>query len=409
MTESFFSFRNGVKSEYTGGRTKDTIVSWVTKKSGPPSTELTCEGFKNKHFADHYGFAAGAADDAKRKSEDSFKLSMQQKLPRLNKDKKFLIAYYGPTDNTLYTEAHVPYADAEDKIEFVHMPVSCLADISITDEKPQIVLFRDFKTIADGESHKEDAKGEDLHVYTGKADKDQLMNFVKPLMVPTIFEFSEDQIEAIFGNQQNTIILFQEKIDKSSDTFKTFEQAAQTHKGKILFAYSSIFDGIQERLAEFMGVVKEDLPTIRIIMPAEMKKYQYPTALDTITVESVGTFVQDVIDGKLKPHLKSEKPVDNTGKALTVIVGENFNEIVKDETKDVLVKYYAPWCGHCKKLAPIWDELAEHYKDNENLVIAKFDATANEAEGVEIRGYPTLIFYPKNNKAGVDYSGEREL
>jgi len=80
-----------------------------------------------------------------------------------------------------------------------------------------------------------------------------------------------------------------------------------------------------------------------------------------------------------------------------------------DETKDVLVKYYAPWCGHCKKLAPIWDELAEHYKDNENIVIAKFDATANEAEGVEIRGYPTLIFYPKNKKTGVDYNGEREL
>ena len=73
------------------------------------------------------------------------------------------------------------------------------------------------------------------------------------------------------------------------------------------------------------------------------------------------------------------------------------------------MKYYAPWCGHCKKLAPIWDELAEFYKDDKDLVIAKFDATANEAEGVEIRGYPTLIFYPKDNKAGVDYSGEREL
>jgi len=129
------------------------------------------------------------------------------------------------------------------------------------------------------EHYKDDDKGEDIHVYPGQPDKDSLMNFVKPLMVPTIFEFSEDQIEAIFGNQQNTMILFQEKIDKTADYFKTFEQAAQTHKGKILFAYSSIFDGIQERLAEFMGVVKEDLPTIRVIMPAEMKKYQYPTEI----------------------------------------------------------------------------------------------------------------------------------
>jgi len=80
-----------------------------------------------------------------------------------------------------------------------------------------------------------------------------------------------------------------------------------------------------------------------------------------------------------------------------------------DPTKDVLVKYYAPWCGHCKKLAPVWDELGEHFKDNKDVVIAKFDATENEAEQVSVQGYPTLKWYPKANKAGEDYSGDREL
>jgi thiol-disulfide isomerase/thioredoxin len=60
--------------------------------------------------------------------------------------------------------------------------------------------------------------------------------------------------------------------------------------------------------------------------------------------------------------LKSEEPVPNNG-PLTIVVGKNFDEIVRDPTKDVLVKFYAPWCGHCKKLAPVWDELAEFYKD----------------------------------------------
>jgi len=81
-----------------------------------------------------------------------------------------------------------------------------------------------------------------------------------------------------------------------------------------------------------------------------------------------------------------------------------------DNEKDVLVEYYAPWCGHCKKLAPIWDELASDLKDVSNLVIAKFDATANEVEGLEIRGYPTLKFYPAGSKGNpIDYDGERAL
>ena len=42
-----------------------------------------------------------------------------------------------------------------------------------------------------------------------------------------------------------------------------------------------------------------------------------------------------------------------------MVVAETFDEIVNDKTKDVLIEFYAPWCGHCKSLAPKYDELAE--------------------------------------------------
>lgn len=80
-----------------------------------------------------------------------------------------------------------------------------------------------------------------------------------------------------------------------------------------------------------------------------------------------------------------------------------------DKTKDVFMKYYAPWCGHCQELAPKWEKLAEAFKDHPNVIIAKYDATANENEGVDVQGFPMLKFYSRENKVGIDYEGEREI
>lgn len=148
---------------------------------------------------------------------------------------------------------------------------------------------------------------------------------------------------------------------------------------------------------------------MRIISPEEsMLKFVWEGDAKSLTGADVGKFVGDFKAGSLKPHLKSaERPSPDTVDGLTVLVGSSFDEIVNDASKDVLVKYYAPWCGHCKALAPVWDELAKEMEGIEDLVIAKFDATENEVAGLDIKGYPTLKFYPKDNKAGVDYNGER--
>ncbi|KAM0893968.1 hypothetical protein ACQ4PT_024774 [Festuca glaucescens] len=60
--------------------------------------------------------------------------------------------------------------------------------------------------------------------------------------------------------------------------------------------------------------------------------------------------------------------------SVVVLTPETFDSVVLDETKDVLVEFYAPWCGHCKHLAPIYDKLASIFKLDEGVVIGNVDA-----------------------------------
>merc|ERR1711974_216894 len=131
---------------------------------------------------------------------------------------------------------------------------------------------------------------------------------------------------------------------------------------------------------------------------------------DAVTAETVEKFVSDFQEGKLKQHLMSEEiPEDWDKEPVKVLVGKNFHEVAMNAEKDVLVEFYAPWCGHCKQLVPIWDKLGEKYADHKSIVIAKIDSTANELEDIKVQGFPTIKLIKKGSNEIVDYNGERTL
>ena len=81
-----------------------------------------------------------------------------------------------------------------------------------------------------------------------------------------------------------------------------------------------------------------------------------------------------------------------------------------DQTKDVLVEFYAPWCGHCKTLAPKYEELAKKLANNKDLIIAKMDSTLNEVKGINIKSFPTIKLWTKRDKSNpIDFNAEREV
>uniref|UniRef100_A0A8D3B7K9 Protein disulfide-isomerase A4 n=2 Tax=Scophthalmus maximus TaxID=52904 RepID=A0A8D3B7K9_SCOMX len=116
--------------------------------------------------------------------------------------------------------------------------------------------------------------------------------------------------------------------------------------------------------------------------------------------EVLHDFVVAFKKGKLKPIIKSQPVPKNNNGVVKVVVGKTFDEIVMDTKKDVLIEFYAPWCGHCKKMEPDYLALGKKYKGEKNLVIAKMDSTANDVpdESYKVEGFPTIYFAPSNGK-----------
>jgi protein disulfide-isomerase A6 len=115
----------------------------------------------------------------------------------------------------------------------------------------------------------------------------------------------------------------------------------------------------------------------------------------------------EFVNKKTGSRAKVNKPASD----VTVLTNANFDSIVKDSNKHVFVEFYAPWCGHCKSLAPVWDKLSTVFKNEPNVVIANIDADKYKDIGGQygVSGFPTLKWFGKESKDGTPYNGGRDL
>ncbi|KAJ6319929.1 hypothetical protein OIU78_015345 [Salix suchowensis] len=130
----------------------------------------------------------------------------------------------------------------------------------------------------------------------------------------------------------------------------------------------------------------------------EPKKYEGPRTAEALT---------EYVNTEGGTNVKIAAVPSN----VVVLTADNFNDIVLDETKDVLIEFYAPWCGHCKNLAPTYEKVATAFRYEKDVVVANLDADKHKdlAEKYGVSGYPTLKFFPKGNKDGEEYEGGRDL
>ena len=156
----------------------------------------------------------------------------------------------------------------------------------------------------------------------------------------------------------------------------------------------------------FLGFKQNDAPGMRLVHGMQDK--HDPESGD-FSEETVQKYIADRIGGQGVGWTTSEQvPEDWDKNPVKVLVAKKFREVVENN-KNVFVEFYAPWCGHCKQLAPIWDEVGEKLEDNKDVVIAKMDATVNNLDSVRIPGYPSLLLFQGTDKTNIPLQGDRSL
>lgn len=219
-----------------------------------------------------------------------------------------------------------------------------------------------------------------------------------------VVPFGEGAVNTIFKEKKDAVILFFNGDGQEvQDAFASAANADSSDKLYTVVDNSANADHFK-RFSEYLGV---DVTSTPVVVFLREIKNKYVSSEPT-TVEGIQAFLQKVESGEVTKLLKSAPIPENDNKPVKTLVGKTFNNIFSDE-REYLVKIYAPWCGHCKSIAPHFEAAAAALANNPNIVLADFDGTLNEVESVDISGYPTILWYAKDKSAEpVSFNGERD-
>ncbi|CAN8067388.1 unnamed protein product [Agarophyton chilense] len=346
-------------SDYKGGRTKDDIVKYIERALLPSVT----------HCADAEALSTFVSE---------------------NKGKSLAISVKADKLESEFKKASMSLRDVmPDSIAFASVDDAALVkDLAGKDVDDDIVLLvREDKSSDSFSGTPEDVGG-----------------WLKFGAIPLFSELSRETASLYTELDNPIFLLFQDPDKKDKDVNEVITEIAKTNRGdgSLVFAWINAVE--LKSFAEHIGVSEKD-PAIAIYEFKSDQKYIFS---DDYSKEALTSWVAKFVKGEVNPSKKSEPVPESNDDPVKVVVGDSWADIVEDEGKDVLIEQYAPWCGHCKKLAPVLDELAADLKGVSTLVIAKMDATLNDApKGYKAQGFPTLHFFKAGSKEGVAYDGGR--
>lgn len=345
-------FVDGEHMPYNGQRTKEGIVTWIKKKTGPGIYNITT-------------------------TEEAEKILTSESRVVL----AYLNALKGPESEELAAASRL-----EDDVNFYQTAepnVAKLFHIDVEVKRPALVLLK--------------KEAEKISYFDGQFAKSTIHEFVVANKLPLVTTFTRESGASIFESQIKKQLLLFATAKAADRVLPIFQEAAKLFKGKILFVYIQVDDeDTGKPVAEYFGVTGDAPKVLAYSGTEDARKY----VLDgEVTLDKLKDFGEGFVEGTLKPVYKSDPIPETNDGDVKIVVGNNFDEIVLDESKDVLLEIYAPWCGHCQSLEPTYDKLAKHLRGIDSIVVAKMDGTTNEHPKAKSEGYPTLLFFPAGNKS----------
>jgi len=229
-------------------------------------------------------------------------------------------------------------------------------------------------------------------------------------------EFS-DATSTIYTNRKLPVAKLYITVDRKagSKTMTYFtnrlRKIAKQFEGKILVAYADRTN--QKAALEHLNMQDEENG---FVIDDGSKQYKFEGEDDDgkkkkgLDVEGWVRHIESFLDGEAQAYVKSQRaPKNNLKNPVKIATGNNFDDLVNQDDKDVMIEFYAPWCGHCKQLEPKYEVLGKKFQSNEDVIIAKMDATANDYDRKKwaVSGYPTIFFKPAGKSASL-YEGDRE-
>lgn len=242
-----------------------------------------------------------------------------------------------------------------------------------------------------------------------------LKKFILDKSIPLVGERSY-KTEYEYDQSKKPVITVFFEIDHEKNpkgvTYVTnrLKKLAKEYNGKVIFCIASL-SAYSYKLENY-GLKSDSKKDIKVGLKNDVLHYKMD---GKFSIENIKTFIENFKAGKLvgkekeepKPP-KNEDDEDDENSYVTKLTNDNANEVLKSG-KDIMVEFYAPWCGHCKALKPEYNKLAATFKDDDSVTIAAMDATANSVpKEFDVKGYPTLYFISSKSKKAIPYNGDRE-